>query len=257
MGLKTAVLIPAAGSGTRFGGKKPKQFTDLDGRAVFIRTIEAFAERDDVAKIIIAIPEDEQEMYEIKWGAKLDFYGVKTIIGGEQRWQTVQKLLEQVREGDFDLIAIHDAARPCVTDEIISKVFNAAKEYGAAIPATKLVGTIKKGNSDNNILETVDRSELWEAQTPQTFKPEIIFKAYDNLTESEQNITDDSQLVEQMGVPVKLVESDTTNIKITHGMDMAYASVIIKNIVANRQKDKQSQNEIDGSLNPFAEEHMW
>ncbi len=253
MGLKTAVLIPAAGSGTRFGGKKPKQFTDLDGRAVFIRTIEAFADRDDVTKIVIAIPEDELEMYEIKWGAKLDFYGVKTIIGGEQRWQTVQKLLDEVKDGDFDLIAIHDAARPCITENTITEVFNAAMEHGAAIPASKLVGTIKRSDTDNNILETVDRSELWEAQTPQTFKTEIIFNAYENLSEDDQNITDDAQLVEKSGIKVKLVEADSTNLKITHGIDMAYASVIIKNITSS----KENKNKGNQPLNPFAEDHMW
>ena len=253
MSLKVAVLIPAAGSGTRFGGKKPKQFTDLDGRAVFVRTVEAFADRDDVSTIIVAISPEEQELYEIKWGAKLAFYNVRTVFGGEHRWQTVQNLLEAVKGMDLDLIAIHDAARPCVTEKVIDDVFAAANEYGAAIPASKLVGTIKRGDADNNITETVDRSELWEAQTPQTFKPEIIFDAYSKITEETQNITDDAQLVEAAGYPVKLVESDTTNLKITHGIDMAYASVIIKNITDQKQKQQQG----DSPLNPFSEDHMW
>lgn len=254
MTLRVAVLIPAAGSSSRFGGKKPKQFTDLDGRAVFIRTIEAFAERDDVARIVIAIPEHEHEMYEIKWGAKLDFYGVKTIIGAEQRWQTVQKLLESVKDESFDLIAVHDAARPCVTNEIIDNVFKAAVEYGAAIPACRLVGTIKRSDDDGNIAETVDRSELWEAQTPQTFKPELIYKAYQNITAEHEGVTDDAQLLEAMGEKVRLVESDTSNLKITHGIDMAYASVIIKNLTEQKQQKKSRS---DAAFNPFAEDHMW
>ncbi len=254
MNLKAAVLIPAAGSSSRFGGKRPKQFVDLDGRAVFIRTIEAFAQRDDVKKIVVAISQDEQEMYEIKWGAKLDFYGVTTVIGGAERWQTVQNLLAAVKDIDLDLIAIHDAARPCISDSLITRVFQTAYETGAALPASRLVGTIKKAGADLNIEQTVDRSELWEAQTPQTFKPEIIFKAYDNLSDQMKNITDDSQLVEAMGVPVKIVESDSTNLKITHGIDMAYATVIIKNMAAAKE---QEMKKADKAFNPFAEDHMW
>ncbi len=252
MSLKAAVLIPAAGTGTRFGGKKPKQFTDLDGRAVFMRTIEAFANRDDVARIVIAIPEQEQEMYEIKWGAKLAFYNVHTIIGGEERYQTVQKLLDFVKEKEFDLIAIHDAARPCVSQKLITDVFAAALEYGAAIPACKLVGTIKKSDSDQSISETIDRSELWEAQTPQTFKPEIIYKAYENLDDAEKQITDDAQLVEHTGQKVKLVEGDPSNIKITHGIDMSFASVICKNMASEADSKRKKE-----SLHPFAEDNMW
>ena len=252
MSLKTAVLIPAAGSGKRFGGKKPKQFTELDGRAVFMRTIEAFSDRDDVAKIVIAIPEDEQEMYEIKWGAKLAFYNVHTILGGEERYQTVQNLLDKVKDQDFDLIAIHDAARPCVSQKLITDVFAAAAEYGAAIPACKLVGTIKKSDADQNIEQTIDRSELWEAQTPQTFKPEIIYKAYENLDDAGKQITDDAQLVELSGHKVKLVESDPSNIKITHGIDMSFASVICKNMASEADSKRKK-----ASLHPFAEDNMW
>ena len=252
MSLNTAVLIPAAGFGKRFGGKKPKQFTDLDGRAVFIRTIEAFTDREDVSRIVIAIPEQEQEMYEIKWGAKLAFYNVHTIIGGEERYQTVQMLLDSIKDMEFDLIAIHDAARPCISQKLITDVFAAAAEHGAAIPASRLVGTIKKSDPDQNIAETIDRSELWEAQTPQTFKPEIIYKAYDNLDDAEKQITDDAQLVERSGQKVKLVEGDPSNIKITHGIDMAFASVICKNMAAEADSKRKKE-----SLHPFAEDNMW
>jgi len=230
MSLKVAVLIPAAGSSSRFKGKTRKQFADIDGRAVFIRTIEAFTDRDDVKQIVIAIPADEQEMFEIKWGAKLSFYGAKIIIGGDSRPETVAKLLAEVSD-DVDLIALHDAVRPCVTKKQIDDVFNKAAQTGAAILAGPLVGTIKQvaqQDARQIITNTVDRSCLWEAQTPQVFKPDIIRRAYRQSSEIINAATDDAQLVESLGQQVSIVPGDAGNIKITTGIDLAIAGAILK-----------------------------
>lgn len=248
MSLKTAVLLPAAGSSRRFKGKKKKQFMDIDGRAVFLRTVERFADRDDVVQMVMAIPAEDEELFTIKWGASLGFHGVKVIIGAAERYQTVQKLLGEVRN-DVDLVALHDAVRPCVTKELIDKVFTAAGETGAAILGHRLVGTIKRAGDDSNIAETVSRGDLWEAQTPQVFKKEIIYKAYEQIDKVKAEITDDAQLVEAAGFTVKIVESDASNIKITTKTDITIAGAILK---AQDAKKKPK-----GPVGPWEAEAQW
>lgn len=248
MALKVSVLIPAAGASSRFKGQKKKQFTDMDGRAVFLRTIEAFANRPDVKQIVIAIPQEDEELFQIKWGSNLGFYGVKYIIGGDHRYETVNKLLAQVKDDEIDLIALHDAVRPCVTEKQLDAVFAAAAKTGAAILAHSLVGTIKKIDENRNISQTVDRSLLWEAQTPQVFKPAIIRQAYANLKNIKCDITDDAQLVEALGKPVRIVESDAGNIKITTNTDIVIAAAILK---------ARPQPKAKGPVGPWAGEQGW
>ncbi len=249
MTLKVAVLIPAAGSGTRYQGTKRKQFDDLNGRAVFVRTIECFADRADVVRTIVAIPKEEEELFDIRWGAKLSFYGVKAIVGGAERYETIRKLLDEVQDDTLDLVALHDAVRPCVTQGQIDAVFQAAFEHGAAILANPVAPTLKKASNDGCIEGTVDRAGLYEAQTPQVFRPDIIRKAYENIVKVQGSVTDDAQLVEAMGLPVKLVESDAGNIKITTAIDMAIASAVLK----EREKEKKPNKPI----HPFAEDGGW
>ncbi len=227
MAWKAAVLIPAAGASSRWKGKKKKQFAELNGRAVFMRSIEVFAEREDVIQTILAIPEDEQELFEIRYGSKLTFFGVKYIIGGPERYETIQKMLDEVYD-EPDLIAIHDAVRPCVKPEQVDAVFQAAMEHGAACLAAPIVGSVKQVDDEGFVVKSLDRRLFWETQTPQVFKTDLIRKAYENRHQIEDQITDDVQLVEALGHKVKVVESDSENLKITSGADLQVASGIIQ-----------------------------
>lgn len=240
---KVAVLIPAAGSSRRFKGQKKKQFTDIDGRAVFLRTIEQFAGRDDVIQVIMAIPAEDEELFTIKWGASVGFHGVKVVLGGAERHETIEKMLALVKP-EAELIALHDAVRPCVTREMIDAVFAEAARSGAAILAHKLVGTIKQADSAGRIVKTIDRSSLWEAQTPQVFRAELLREAYRRKGEHKESLTDDAQLIEALGQPVILVEADAGNIKITTNADIVIAEGILK----SRPKPKGK-----GPGGPFAE----
>ena len=248
MAMKVAVLIPAAGASRRFKGKNKKQFANIDNRAVFLRTIEQFADRDDVCKIVMAIPAEDEELFNIKWRDKLVFHGVRAIIGAEQRHETVSRLLAEVAQDELDLIALHDAVRPCVTAEQIDAVFAAAAKSGAAILANPVAATIKRVGKDNVITETVDRADLWEAQTPQVFKPDIIRKAHEQAAESTDDITDDAQLVEALGIDVTVVAGSSANIKITSNADLTVASAILK----SRTKPKAK-----GPVGPWAAEQGW
>jgi 2-C-methyl-D-erythritol 4-phosphate cytidylyltransferase len=221
------VIICAAGASKRFGGKRNKPFVDVAGRAAFLRSVELFTSRDDVKQVLLAIAPEDQELVEVKWGPNLKFYDVQICFGGEERFDTVTKALELIKE-NIGLIAVHDAVRCCVTKEWIDDCFALAAKTGAAMLACPVSATIKKVR-DNVIQKTVDRTGLYEAQTPQVFEASLLKKAYKNLKNLDKNkISDDSQLIEALGQKVSIVETDSSNIKITRQSDVAIAEAILK-----------------------------
>jgi 2-C-methyl-D-erythritol 4-phosphate cytidylyltransferase len=242
MAEKAAVIICAAGSSSRFGGKRKKQFTDVDGRAAFIRSIEFFADRDDVKQILLAIPQEDDELVSVKWGANLQFFNVKKYIGSKERFETVAKGLELIKD-DITLVAVHDAVRCCLKKEWLDDCFAKVSKQGAAMLAAPVVATIKRVR-DGIVEETVDRTGLYEAQTPQVFKAKLLKEAYANLGKLDKSkISDDAQLVEALGEKVAIVETDFSNLKITKPSDVAIAEAIIK----SRPKPKK------GYIGPYGE----
>lgn len=222
---KYAVIIAAAGKAERFGGEEKKTFARLDGRPVFIRTLEHFVTRKDVVQTILAVAPEDMDTIRTSFGANLGFMGVKVAEGGARRCDTVRKALALL-SADAEFVAIHDAARPCVTTEMIDSVFSEAVKTGAAILAAPLTGTIKKVSRERVIESTLSRAGLYEAQTPQVFRRDVILTAYEAGGDDET--TDDAQVVERSGHPVSIVLSDGTNLKITTRGDMTLAQAIIK-----------------------------
>ncbi|MHC4645267.1 MAG: 2-C-methyl-D-erythritol 4-phosphate cytidylyltransferase [Planctomycetota bacterium] len=224
---KVAAIICAAGASRRFGGKRKKPFVDVGRRAVFLRSVELFSDRDDVKQILLAIALEDEELVTVKWGANLKFFNVKIYTGGAERFETVEKGLQLVRD-DIGIVAVHDAVRCCVTKQWIDKVIATAGKTGAAILACPIVGTTKDVK-DSTIVKTVDRAGLYEAQTPQVFKAQLLRKAYENMKNLDKSkISDDSQLVEALAEKVSIVETDSSNIKITRPSDIPIAEAIIK-----------------------------
>jgi len=243
MSRNVAAIICAAGKSSRFGGRRKKPFVEVAGRAVFLRSVELFAARDDVKQILVAIDPEEEEMAKIKWKAALGFHGAKFCLGGAERFETVAKALSLVRE-DIDLIAVHDAARCCLTKKWLDDVLTTAAEKGAAILACPVTATIKRLENET-ITQTVDRTSLYEAQTPQVFKTSLLKRAYANIDKIEKDrISDDSQLVEALGEKVAIVKTDASNIKITTKGDIAIAEAIIK----SRPKPRPA-----GPVGPYTE----
>ena len=222
---KVAVIIPAAGAGQRFGGKVKKPFAQIDSRPIFIRSIELFINRPDVCQVLLAVAPDDYDVVREKYAANLMFMGIKLVKGGDERYASVRAALEQVDEA-AELICVHDAVRPCVLSRWIDKVFAAAAEHGAAILAARLTGTIKRAR-DGKVVETVPREQLYEAQTPQVFRRQVLLDAYAALPD-DAHPTDDAGVVEQAGQAVAIVESDRRNIKITTPGDMPLATAILK-----------------------------
>ncbi len=246
--MKVSVIIPAAGASSRFGGDKKKPFVQIDGRAVFLRTLELFVNRDDVIQTILAVSPDDYDTVKSKFGANLGFMAVTLIEGGRERWETVKKALSEVSD-EAEFVAIHDAVRPCLTQERINDVFQAAEKAGAAILASPVNDTLKKVGRSNIIEQTIDRNNLYCAQTPQIFRKEMIIEAYNKLsTELAERITDDAQVAELAGNRVSVVASDATNIKITTQQDLKLAEAILKMLPKPKGK---------GPAGPWAAEKSW
>lgn len=224
---KIAVIVVGAGKGARFGGNERKIFAKVEGQPLFLRSVQLFVNRDDVCQTILVVSPEDQEQVREKYGANLGFMGIKLAIGGATRPDSVANGLAVVRE-DAEFVAIHDAARPCTTEEMIDSVFAEAGKTGAAILAAPLRGTIKRVSESKVIDETVSRQGLWEAQTPQVFRRDLILQAYERRAEFQGELTDDAQLVEVMGHPVSIVECDFTNLKVTTRSDLTLASSVVK-----------------------------
>lgn len=221
-----AVILPAAGRSTRFGDPSQKKiYADLDGRAVWLRAVEAFAQNADVGQILIAIADEDREMFASRFGDEAKRLGVEVLIGGAERSDTVAAALERVKP-ECEFVAVHDAARPCLTSAQVSAVFAAALEHGAALLAAPVFETVKRASPDRLSRETVPRDNLYLAQTPQVFRRDWLIEAHRRQAGGAP--TDDTQLVEALGHPCAIVPSNARNIKITTQEDLALALAILR-----------------------------
>lgn len=222
---KFAVIIPAAGAGKRFGGDVKKPFAQIDSRPIFIRTIELFLNRPDVCQTILTVAPEDYDVVKEKYAANIMFMGIKLVKGGAERVDSIRNAIDAVDDA-AELVCVHDAVRPCVLDKWIDEVFDKAATTGAAILAAPISGTIKRV-AKQTISETVPREGLWEAQTPQVFRKDVLIKAYCNRP-ADFHPTDDAQLVEKIGHPIAVVAADRRNLKITGPGDMSLAQSILK-----------------------------
>ena len=226
---RTAVIIPAAGAGTRYGGRENKIFRPLAGRPIFLRTLDLFADRPQVTQMLVTVSRADFSLMRDRYGAELDRLEVELAAGGATRSESVANALAQVAEGT-ELVCVHDAVRPCTAAEHIEAVFAEAVRRGAAILASPVRPTLKRVEN-GRIVGTVDREGLWEAQTPQVFGLGVLRAAY----ASGGQATDDAALVEMAGHDVGVVAGDAMNIKITTPADLAMAEAILASRAAGRE----------------------
>ena len=234
--ISIAVIIPAAGQGTRFGpASRSKIEHDLGGRAVLIRSIELFSGLPEVQQVIIGCDPDKTDEFKFKWGDKLGFLGVKVVPGGKtERWETVANCLEAVNDS-ITHVAIHDAARPVTDEQMINGIFEAAAQFDAVVPTVPISSTVKRVSTETEtrseadpldtilgtagkqetlgkrVIETVPRADLQLAQTPQVIKHDLLKTAFEDLQSGKidpATITDDVGMIEAMGKPVHAVPGD-------------------------------------------------
>lgn len=243
------VILAAAGRSSRFGDSNYKKpFAPLAGRPVWIHSAERFLERDDVKKVVIVVAPEDRETFLEKFGANIAFMGVTLVEGGEERADSVRRGLEKLGDG-IDMVAIHDAARPCLAASWIDAVFEAGERTGAAILATPVTSTLKRVSADMTIAQTVDREGLWEAQTPQVFRRDLLEKAFALARESGgAKATDESLLMEAIGQKVTVVRGSPINLKITSREDLRLAEHALKAL---------PKPKLAGPAHPFADDGMW
>jgi len=221
--MNTAIIV-AAGSGSRIGSNKPKQFLEIHGKPIIIHTLERFASCKAVDEIVLVLPVDwisgfaeTANRFSIQ---KID----KIVAGGKTRVESVLNGLDVVGD-QTQVVAVHDGARPLVTIDEISRTIDAAENSGAACLVAPMTDTIKEV-ADDNIVRTVDRNRLRRALTPQVFRLDILRKAFENADLSE-SITDECYLVEKLGVQVACVNGSPLNIKVTNPEDLILAELFL------------------------------
>lgn len=243
---KFAVILPAAGRSSRFKDQHYKKpFAPLAGRAVWMYSAERFINRDDVIQTILAISPEDRETFNSKFGANAAILGVEVVEGGAERADTVAAALARVKP-EADFVCVHDAARPCLVDVWVDRIFQAAESSGAAILALPVAGTLKRVGADHKIDETVSRKHLWEAQTPQVFRRQLLLDAY--AKRDGFPATDEAQLVERLGQPVSVVTGSPINMKITTKEDLRLAEQALRAL----PKPKLSR-----PAHPFADDDIW
>ncbi|HKQ52532.1 MAG TPA: 2-C-methyl-D-erythritol 4-phosphate cytidylyltransferase [Pyrinomonadaceae bacterium] len=220
-------IIVAAGRGTRLGGERAKQFLLLAGKPVIVHTLERFERCAEIQEVIVVLPAGEAAGFLAQAGR----YGLRklarVVAGGATRAASVRCGLQAVRAATACVVAVHDGVRPFVTPDEIGRTVRAAAETGAAILVAPAVDTIKEVE-DNGVVRTLERVRLRRALTPQCFRYELLRRAYEQRPDLVSAATDDSSLVEALGSPVRIIEGDARNIKITRPEDIALAEILLK-----------------------------
>jgi 2-C-methyl-D-erythritol 4-phosphate cytidylyltransferase len=233
--MRIAVILPAAGLGTRMGkgsaeksGTSRKQFMLLEGSPILIHTVRKFAASDRVTEILVAVRAEDREWVEHMVSSEFDGK-VRVVEGGNSRQESVQNALASLAP-DTDLVAVHDAVRPFIDLETIHSVFDEAAATGAAIVAVPAVDTVKqvtRGTEHVRVRSTIPREKLVMAQTPQVFRYELISRAFTQARIDGFTGTDESSLVERLDVEVSVVAGSDRNIKITKPADMDLAHLYL------------------------------
>jgi 2-C-methyl-D-erythritol 4-phosphate cytidylyltransferase len=225
-------IVVAAGSGTRLGGNRPKQFLELGGIPIIIHTLRQFERCNAINEIVAVLPAEETAGF-LSQAKEFGLEKLSQVVaGGETRAQSVRRGLAAIREAE--IVAVHDGVRPFVTPEEIEHVVQAAQTSGAAVLVAPVADTIKEVEG-NRIVRTVARSKLRRALTPQCFRIEILKRAYEALDQIEAaggDVTDESFLVERLGVEIAAVEGSARNIKITQEEDLVLAEAILRSVVS-------------------------
>lgn len=213
--MKVKVIIPASGSGERFGGKIPKQFLKIDNKEIIAHTLEKFNRIKLIDEIIISA---KLENF-VKISSVIKKYKLtkvkKIVEGGNRRQDSVYNALLNLECKDDDLILIHDAVRPFISPKKINEIIFEAENCEGVILGLPVSETVKRVDGKNNVSETVDRKNLWTIQTPQVFRYDVLKRSFDKANEENFTGTDESAIVENAGYAVKIIHGERCNVKVT------------------------------------------
>jgi 2-C-methyl-D-erythritol 4-phosphate cytidylyltransferase len=219
-------IVPAAGSGSRFGAEKPKQYLSLLGRPMIFHTLAALVACPQIDRVWVVLSPDDDYWQQYDWsdlGPKLE----TVRCGGETRAASVTNGLQAaaMMAADDDWVLVHDAARPCLSAEMLAALFSdLADDPVGGILAVPVADTLKRANAEQRVAATEPRDGLWQAQTPQMFRYARLLEALNHCAE----VTDEAGAIEALGLKPRLVRSDTTNLKVTYPADLALAAMILR-----------------------------
>ena len=231
--MKTAAIIVAAGSGSRFQSDTPKQFIEIAAKSVLDHTVGRFQSAPSVDLIVVVLGSDQAGAFDASAFSKV----LRIVRGGSSRAESVRNGLASI---DADIVAVHDGARPLVSMDEIERTITKAKEIGAACLVAPVTDTIKSIRG-GEIADTLDREKLRRALTPQAFKTEILRKAFEGVDLSD-SVTDECYLVEKLGHPIAIVEGSSRNIKITHPEDLVLAEALLNSEPEDRKRQPQTES---------------
>jgi 2-C-methyl-D-erythritol 4-phosphate cytidylyltransferase len=225
--VRTVALVPAAGLGLRMGGSVRKQFRRVGGFPLVVHSLRVFQASPVIDGIVLAVPETDLHYCRRNIVEAHGFTKVLHVVaGGRERQDSVRQALAVV-DDRVDIVVIHDAVRPCVTELMVEQVVKAAKAEGAAIIALPMRDTVKQVGPDGFIVRTIDRKPLWLAQTPQAFRRDWLQDAHRKAHAEGLSATDDAYLLEWMGHAVKVLEGSGENIKVTRPEDLILGEAIL------------------------------
>lgn len=223
--MTASAIIVAAGSGVRLGKNEPKAFVKIGGRTMLSYSLRAVASIGAIVELVIAVPDGFESAARAEVSAAGVRIPVKITVGGAERQDSVRIALD-LTSSESDLVVVHDAARPMATAKIFEACLDAAARAGGAIAAIPVADTLKRV-VDAGVTATVARAGLWQAQTPQAFRREVLVGAHRRAQSERIVATDDADLVERSGARVEVVEGSTGNIKITTLSDLAIVEAIV------------------------------
>jgi 2-C-methyl-D-erythritol 4-phosphate cytidylyltransferase len=227
--MQVTAIIVGAGEGKRMGGPVPKAFLPIAGRPLVLHALDRFFLARSTEKVILVVADTEMQRSQALMQSDLNLsHRPWTLqVGGATRQESVRRGLEQL-DSDCEIVVIHDAARPFVSASLIDRCVDEACRVGAVVVGVPVKDTIKVVSQEHWVQATPARSSLWEIQTPQVFRKELIVEAHDRAVRQGIDGTDDATLVEQMGKPVLVLQGETTNIKITTPEDILLAEALLQ-----------------------------
>ena len=226
--MKCVALIPAAGQGKRMGGAHSKPYLLLEGKPILAHTLLELERCPLVHEVALIVERGDLERARASVVEEYRLQKVGAILaGGVQRQDSVWEGLKTIQD-DCDLVMVHDGVRPFISQEMLARSIQGAVDCGASIAGMPAKDTVKLVSAQNMVLTTPDRKSVFLVQTPQTFKRDILLRAYRQAMEDGFYATDEASLVERLGMPVKVVEGSYENIKITTPEDLVVGEMILK-----------------------------
>lgn len=236
---RAVAVIPAGGGGRRMGTATPKQFLALGGVPLLLHCLRVFEQALSVSQVILVVPENERERALVDVIKRHNIKKVlRVVAGGATRQDSVYEGLKAT-DPEVEIVVVHDGVRPFVTEDLIERSIAEARHTGGAVVGVPMKETVKQVGADGDILCTIDRSSLWLAQTPQTFRRGLLLEAYQKAYSEGFDATDESGVMERFGHKVAMIPGRWDNIKITTPEDLQMAEAILRSHPRSTSNDTQ------------------